>query len=69
MKVFQGTYEYTETFCHPSPSEWENRKVVLITTLDETLAKEKCDVHNKGKGYDQWDKQFAKVESFELTER
>lgn len=69
MKVYQAKYTYTETFCHPSPSEWEERTVILISTLDETLAQEACDKHNAGKGLPNWDKQYAKVESYELAER
>ena len=65
VEVFQAYYCYTETYGSPYESEHEQRDKVLVTTLDESLAHEYADEHNKTNPY--W--RQASVRSFELTER
>ena len=66
VKVFQAYYSYTETYGSPYESEHEQRDKVLVTTLDESLAREYADEYNKTNDT-YW--RHASVRSFELTER
>ncbi len=66
-KVYQAKYSYTETYCHPNPEEWETATKILCTTLDESLAHEIAEEHNRGLEW--WSSNRATVVEFELTSR
>ena len=63
MKVYQASHQYTETFYHPNPTEWERVTKILVTTLDKEYAQEIADAHTRNN----WN--HATVQEFELTQK
>lgn len=71
MKVYQVCYDYVETYCSPYAENWTEERIVILTTLDESYAKEILAEHNAkfGGKYIHGKNQTGYINSYELEDR